>query len=309
VTYETFQLIERVTHVTPLGLRFWDIVAGRYVSAGVSVWVFPAHQPTRRVAAVANRSGVFVVHRAPGLRQFESGEGELSQSPPNFVPFVVEVEDRGRRYIPFALDVDLPSRGVLRWPHPPGRERLAPETAVPLYPSGVHDVPQGMAVLRTELRSTSDDEPGAWAVLEARFNGRLFGRGVADERGRVTLILPYPEPLDYTSGGGSPPSAFAAGPPLLQQEWRLQLQASYTPGAVASPPRPAASKPNLRDILSQQPTALWASAARTQQLTEVRLRYGRELVIRSSDDAAAVPPPAPTLLPELYISTASLTPS
>ncbi|MDT5267886.1 MAG: hypothetical protein QOH49_72 [Acidobacteriota bacterium] len=306
--YETFRLIERVTHVAPLGLRFWDIVAGRYLSAGLSVSAFPAHQPARRVAAVVNRSGVFVVHSAPGLREFESGEGEFRQSPPNIVPFVVEVEDRERRYIPFALDVELPSRGVYRWPHPPGRERLAPETAVPLYPSAVHDVPQGMAVLRTELRSTSDDGPGAWAVLEARFNGRLLGRGVADEWGRVTLIMPYPEPLDYTSGGGSPPELFAAGLPLLQQEWRLQLRASYTPGAAASPPAPPRPKPNLSDILSQQPTALWAGVARAEQLTEVRLRYGRELVIRSSDTASG-PPPAPTLLPELYISTAKLTPS
>jgi hypothetical protein len=315
---EMFRLTEQLTLVAPFGLRLWDIVSGQHVSAGLSVWAFPAHQPARRVAAVANRSNTFVVHSAPGLRRFEHGGGndESWASLPGRVPFVIEVEDRERRYLPFALDAELPSRGIFRWPHPPGRERLAPETAVPLYPSAVYAVPQGMAVLRTELGDTSSNEPAAWALLEASFNGQLLGRGIADERGRVALIMPYPEPLDYTSGGvgsppGSPPGSFAAGPPLLQQEWRLQLRASYSPGGVASPlspPRPAQTRPNLYDILAQQPTTLWAGSARTEQLTEVRLRYGRELIIRSSETVAS-PPPAPTLSPELFIATAKLPPS
>ena len=320
---EAFRLTERLSFVAPLGVRFWDTVAGEIVSGGLSVTAYPAHGAGRPTRAVANRSGTFVLHHAYGLGDIERGAGdeEFWQSLPPRAPFVVEVADYEGRFLPFTLDADLPVRGLMRWQHPPGRERLAPETAVPLYASPTRPVPQALAVLRTELGDTSTNGPAAWAVLEAKMNGRLLGRAVADAQGRVALLFAYPEPLDFTSGGGglssplSPPGAFATGPPFLQQEWRVRLDAFYSPAAVSSPPSsispPGAAArraPDLYDILAQQPVPLWDGPARAQQLTEVRLRYGRELVVRPAG-AASSPPTAPTPLPELFISTAGLTPS
>ena len=62
--------------VAPLGVRFRDVVTDTLVGDGLSVTVYPAAAPARRVTAQANRSGVYVVHHAPGLRAFEQGAGD-----------------------------------------------------------------------------------------------------------------------------------------------------------------------------------------------------------------------------------------
>jgi hypothetical protein len=320
---ETFQLFERMTLLAPLGVRFWDAVSARYLKRGLRVRVFPADNPARRTFALPNSSGTYVLHHAPGLGGIERGAGddEFWNNLPARTLFRIEVADEERRFIPFSLDCELPCRGLFKWPHPPALTRLGPENGVPLYSSVVREVPPGMAVLRADLRDTRNGRAAAWALLEARHKGLLLGRGVADEQGRLALIFPFPEPLDFTSGvasppdspPGSPPVLFTAGPAFRQQEWRIQLQAAYSPEALASPPPapPSNSKPtlpDLHDVLSQQPTKLWNGQARTQILGEVKLTYGQEIIVRSPDTVAS-PPSTPTLLPELFISTVALQPS
>src|SRR5262249_13645303 len=119
------------------------------------------------------------------------------------------------------------------------------------------------------------------------YNGRLLGRGIADEMGRAAVIFQYPAPRasPFASPLGSPPTG--SGRPLFSQEWSLELRAFYSPN-LASPPQQALSEqPDLRFALGQKQAALWDDDALTTPVTEAVLRYGRELILRSRDASAS----------------------
>ncbi|MBO0790154.1 MAG: hypothetical protein J2P36_04305, partial [Ktedonobacteraceae bacterium] len=80
--------------------------------------------------------------------------------------------------------------------------------------------------------------------------------------------------------------------PLTAQAWPVRLYATYTL-LDAVPPIP-----DLCAALMQSPADLWLDSTRTQQLTEVTLKFGEELVVRSIDSASG------TLLPDLFITPA-----
>jgi hypothetical protein len=300
-----FQLIERLTLVAPLGVRFHDTASGVFVGDGLEVSVYRAGAPANRASARANRTGVYVLHHAPGLLDFERGAGDADfwRSAPPPQPFVVEVEDGQRRFQPFRFTAGLPARGILEWARPFGTSPPSAGGSIPLYSSPVRPVPAGMAVLRAELWDASLDAPAAWAVLEAYLEGQLLARGVADEEGRIALIFPYPTPRPF--GESSPPGAVssppaAKGPPLTEQVWPLTVRAMYAPRRPAtSPPEPFATEPALPDLhetLAQPPAQLWADGARTRPLGEISLQYGRELVLKSRDDMPSPPSTQPSVL-------------
>lgn len=289
-----FQLLERVVHVAPFGVRFRDAVTGQQVTAGLSVEAYPLAAALGRARpedevfgrrrAFANRSGTQVLMGVPGLRGFElsfDDEEEWDASPPGAAQFVFEVEDKTRNYLPFSFEARLPYKGLFVWDENP----LPPESppwpgdGVPLFSAPARVPPPGMAALRAELWDETARTPAAHAVLEARFKGSLLGRGVADEKGRVALIFPYPPParLPQSSPPYSPPLGNI--PPLTQQQWSIDLAARY--GPVSSPPLHQPRFPDLLTILSQGPATLWRDAAQTEPLTAVTLGYGRECFVRT----------------------------
>lgn len=302
-----FQSLETVTAVAPLGVRFRDVVTDTLVGGGLSVSAHPAGSPALRAPATANRSGVHVLHHAPGLRDFERGAGDAAfwAGQTAALPYVVEVEDLEGRFLPFSFVAELPFKGLYNWTSPVDplpAEPPAPPRNVPLYSAPTRTPPPGMAVLRAELRDPVLGAPAAWAVVEASLDGQLFARGFADERGHLALIFPYPAPLKFppVSPPASPPAA--QGPPLLQQEWHITLSAAYTP---SSPPAPAASAageapaPDLRDTLAQllaPPADLWLHYGSRVRLTGAVLRYGQELVLRSQDLDTNSPPAPESVL-------------
>jgi len=308
-----FQHLETVTLVAPLGLRFRDVVTNTFVNDGLNVTVYPEGDNARRVSAFANRAGVYVLHHAPGLHEFEQGAGDddfWAHMPPA-KPFVVEVEDNERRFLPFSLKLTLPQRRIYRWVSPldgsPVASPLgepAPISPVPLYSAPTRTPLAGLAVLRAELWNPQTSEPAAWAVVEARTNGQLLARGIADERGRLALIFPYPPPIKFavSSPAGSPDSPpVPRGPALLAQEWPITLSAGYT---LSSPPAPQLDElapdelfplPDLRATLAQTlapPATLWLDFTRRVGLPVLTLRYGSALVLKS-DDSVNNSPPAP----------------
>ena len=141
-------------------------------------------------------------------------------------------------------------------------------------------------------------------MLETRFNGRLLGRGIADEMGRVVLGFPYPAPRSapFTSPAGSPPSG--GGKPLHSQEWILRLQAYYSPLQTSQPQPVKTEPPDLRIILSQQQAKLWDDASMTVPLTEATLHFGQELILRSHEGGLASPASPPTQSSTLFITPA-----
>jgi hypothetical protein len=129
-------------------------------------------------------------------------------------------------------------------------------------------VPGGQAVIRLELRDVASQQPAAWALIDARYNGQSIGRSYADRLGRVALIVPYPEPPDPPIT--SPPSTRT---PLVAQTWSIELRAFYTPIAV--------DPPDLCDVLQQTAAQLFTSLSPPNALTHVTLTFGQELVVKS----------------------------
>lgn len=319
-------MLERQTLIAPLGVKFWDVSAGAYVTSGLSVRAYPAGARLRATDALLNRSGTYVLHHASGLRRFEMGTeaSEFTETSPARQRFIVEVRDNERRFLPCAFEADLPFKGLFRWNEPSvDKAPLEPpdSLAVPLYPSTVRRDPQGMAVLRTELYEASQEEtdeglpvrrPAAWAVLEARDEaGRLLGRGIADERGRVAIVFAYPPPHDSNSSVISSPGAgFAAGLPFLKQQWAIQLQAFYEPAEQLSPPSPLVPStgashelPLLNDLLHQQPAHLFLDDAQTEPLMEVTLMYGPKVFLGPPSSNVGSPPD-PVPLSILFVTPA-----
>src|SRR6266516_4796951 len=68
--------IERLSLVTPLGVRFRDEVSGEVVGEGLYVTAYPQNNPALRVQAVVNSVGIYTLRNVPGLRNFEHGAGD-----------------------------------------------------------------------------------------------------------------------------------------------------------------------------------------------------------------------------------------
>jgi hypothetical protein len=274
------RVLERLSRLSPLGLRFWDEGTGAVVSNGLQVEIYPAGQPERRVAARPNRSGTFVASSLPGrLRpeiEFASGDDRF-WSQVRAQPFVVEVKDLRDQFQPFTFELPLPARGLaVPWCVP---QASPPATAVPLFSTASRLMPAGMAIIRADLRypvmsnGRVSLEPAAYAVLEARVAGSAPVRGVADRVGRIAVVVPYPEPAARPIRPASPP--FPGGQALVDQEWSVTLDAYFEP-VLPVPPIP-----ELCRTLTQTPALVWADALQQHPLGEQALRYGRELIVRS----------------------------
>jgi hypothetical protein len=278
----TIFVLEHLARVTPLGMRFWDQVSGAIVSHGLVVRAYPVNNPARKVNAIANRSGIFVAHGLPGLREVECGKGDTDfwkrflphGSPPNSA-FAVEVVDERGRFQPFQFTVELPVKGLLAWPSESTDSPPKGLPHIPLYSTPARSVPSGMAVLRADLKDWVTEKPAAWAVLEARLEGQPPVQGIAGKDGRVALVFPYPEPVSGPLGSppGFPPSGERK--PLLEQKWAVTLQAWYS----ASPS--VTDSPDLSKVFTQQLATLFATVSPATVLTTVTLEFGRDLILRT----------------------------
>ena len=295
------QVFERLTLTAPLGLVFHDAATGARVGSGLSVSVYQKSQPLAPAQAVANPSGVYVLHRAPGLGAgFAFGAGDdafWSELPPPR-DYVVEVTDLENRFLPFSFEVGVPRRGIYEWQSPlvsspadspPGAEQLQ---SVPLYSAPARPTPPGFAAVRAELQDTATDAPARHAAVELRHAGQLVARGFSDARGRLALLFPHPPPqrTGVSSPVSSPPGPRHA--PLTEQTWELETEAAYA-GAGAVALSAAQSLPDLRDALGQLagPRAqLWDDREGGAELSAFTIRFGRETVLRSRDPVSLSPP-------------------
>jgi hypothetical protein len=281
-------VLERLGRVTPLGIRFWDEAAHTNVSDGLVVTVYPSAEPRRRVDAFPNRVGTFVLTKLPGPRVLEEefGEGDDAfwrQVHPR--PFTIEVIDRRGFYQPFALDIGLPFKG----PAVPADVVASspPTEVVPLFPTAGRPVPEGIAVVRADLKTPLADGslgPASWAVLEVQVAALPPVRGVADREGRVAVLLAYPEPAPSPARPSSPP--YPGGSSLRDQEWPVRLNVFFEPAT------PTPDIPNLRRVLEQLPAlASVADGSGQRPLGDQVLRYGQELIVRSVVVMPAGSPP------------------
>lgn len=299
---ESYREMEKCSHTSPLGLRFRDAVSGEFVSAGLNVTAYSAANPTKRRLLYPSRSGTFVLQNVPELRDFEYRRPpKVWEAPLPDNKLIIEVVDLERRFIPFQLTVMLPVKGIYTWVSPldssPGKQ----QSSVPLYSSVTRQSLTGMAVIRAEMFDLSSRRPAPWVLLEALYNGQLIARGIADEKGRITLYFEYPAPR-YTWLSSPPDSPLVGGGrPMFSQSWDLQLNAYYSP---ASPPKPDEDLPDLQSVFSQSKARLWEDAAMTRPLTQVSLQYGRELILRSNEVSPLLPASSNALPSVLFINPA-----
>lgn len=289
-------VIESVTSVTPLGVRFWDDVTGSPVTDGLTVSAYAVSGSLNRVQTLPdgrkamtvvspriqgfpNHQGVYLLRNLPGLRVAEQGAGDSNYwASVQTRAFAIEVVDTYRRFQPCSFVADLPARGLFRLNCLPVSSPVdSSSESVTLYSAPGRVVPGVMAVLRADLWDLEANIPAAWALLEASVAGQPPARGYADFNGQVTLIFPLPEPVNAALS--SPGTPVTAATPLTQQSWQVQLQAAYQ----RLSPIPAI--PDLCAIFAQQAATLWTDSTQSQPVTSATLNFGQELVVRSQDPA------------------------
>lgn len=275
------RVLETVTSVAPLGLRFWDPVTRSIVSDGLKVRAYPPGKEWHAVPVTTNRSGIYVLQDMPGLREAENGSGDAGYwSGVQKKAAIVEVQDDLRRFLPFTIEMQLPERGIYN----PSclRNDSKPDAldAVPLHSAPSRVAPGGMAVLRAQLWDMVHSCPAAWAYMEVRTvrspAGKLLAMGYADDRGQIALYFGYPETAEAGGPGsplGSPPSGQKR--PLWEQQWVVQVAARY---AYRDPPP---TIPDLCQVHAQPIADLWADTMLGTQLSTLTIFFGKELVLRT----------------------------
>ena len=253
-------VLEAITRVAPLGVRFVDDVTGEAVSDGLEA-LYAREGSDAPARAAVNHSGVFVIR---GLGDFERGAGDEAfwASTLPSVTTRIQVHDALGRYHDTTFDARVPTRGLFAPlcgspPSPPSAEM-----AVPLISTPARIVPAGVAVLRATLRDADTGGPAAWALLEVG-----TGRGVADARGEIAVLFPYPR---LASFGGSPP--LSTRRPLLDEQWTVTIDAFYDR-------LPPDAKPDLCDLLAQRRADTLRSLSPPTPVASQTLTYGRELVV------------------------------
>lgn len=269
---DRFHLLETVTTFAPLGIRFWDEVLDRPVGDGLVVTARAEGTTSPRVSAFVTATGIFAFERLPGMRGAPPTEWPLPASPPEKRPYVIEVVDALERFTSVAFRVRLPLdyRGV--YPQDPTASGGGPK-GFALYSSVLRKAPPWMATVRGELWDADGDEAAAHAVVRVSVPGGNGWDGLADEKGRFQVVLPYPVlPSEFAE---SPPTT-GAGNPLFVGSWELALSVAYQPSVHE--PFVGSDRPSIRSLLDQDPAAIELGS------TPLTLRFGHEVVARTPAD-------------------------
>lgn len=293
------RVLEKVVRTTSLALRFRDDATGTVVGEGLEVEAYPEGQPGWRVPAQANRRGVYGFPHLPGLREFEHSERDDPwQDAPSGRRFVVEVKDQQGRYLACRLLVEAPRHGVIGL-GPIASPLAAGDDAVPLFAAPTCPVPPGFGVVRAQVRRRSPTGPAAWMLAEMRERERRRGRavvarGVADPQGRLTVLVPYPGPGNFSLG--SPPTG--APQRLSEQRWAFRVQAW---GLVEAGADEFLDVERVLRLSEGTPDWLTDGEATTAPVESIEVVFGRETIVpeRGSGD------PRPR---ELYLTGAGSPP-
>jgi hypothetical protein len=275
------KVLEELTWVAPFGVRFWDVTTMAPAGAGLTVVTYPDGFPDLRCPAYVNRTGVYFFHGLPGMRRFENGDGNedfWAANPPS-IPFTLEVSDAQGRYLPYQFSVLMPAHGLYGSAASPLSLTLTPDaTWLPIFSAPARALPGPSAVVRAQLMDDAAKAPAAWALVIAEVAGSLVMTAVADDRGVVSLTLPYPEPQNS-------PFASPLGPGSLKlsdQTWPLAISVFYTP-RPASPGSANFVLADLEEVLRQAPATAWRDTAHSAPASSFTLQFGKDLVLRSLD--------------------------
>lgn len=241
------RILERPVTATLLGVRFWDPVTERVPQAGLAVTLRPDHGdrlgPARHAFPAA--AGVFAFRGLQGLRGFEQADGEASAvSPLPRLPFVLQVADPERRFLPVAvrLMLPLPYRGL--FPRDPAEPEgsFGGDRQFTLFSAPSRAIPNWQALVSGRL-ALADGSPAAHAGVEIDLGGGLAHQGFADAEGGFAVAFPFP-PMP-AGPATSPPSAQA----LADIEWPYLLRVYFDPALLE--PVPGTGLPDHLGMLEQ----------------------------------------------------------
>jgi hypothetical protein len=270
-------VLEQVTLTSPFGVRFWDVAAVTPAGAGLLVVAYPDALPGLRRTATEGPGGVHSFSGLPGLREVENGAGDdafWSTNPPT-VSYTVEVRDPEERYLPFRLSARLPVRGLFGWWASPLLTALTPDpTWVPVFSTPSRSMSGPGALVRAQLQDDLAGRPASGAVLTVRAPRLPPVTGLADDRGMLSLLQPYPEPVDNRSA--SPVSSHR----LTDQSWPVEIGVFYTRRESGQ------RLPDLHHIVQQGAAFVWRDTAHTTPANHFHLEFGRDLILRSIDSAS-----------------------
>jgi hypothetical protein len=290
---EALRVRERLTIFTPLGIRFWDPALDTQVSEGLTVTARPLDIRGRTTGAFRTTSGIYAFQGLPGLHAVEYPRGQPLplRSPPATARFLVEVRDDEGRFLSVAFSVDLPYQGIF----PTGSLHGLPVGGPPgfyLFSAPTRPVSATLAVVRAQLAehgTGSSEKAALYAVMEVQGSDGQVWYGLADERGCVAVLFPYPT---FSSHSG----ALSLSPPETdsRQRWTLSIGIRYAPDALRFPP--ASSLPELRSIFNQGSGTIWPSRTASPEQPVSRLSaeliFGEELVLKSAGEATLLISPA-----------------
>ncbi len=283
------RVLETVSLVAPLGVRFWDTALQRPAEDGLTVTLNPESQPGRKQGATSGKSGVYSFHKAPGLARMEYGSGDAPWWSANtgVLPFVLEVTDPLGRYLPYQVRLRLPNRGLFGLNTSPPQISLTPDsTWLPMFSAPARNLDTTLAVARGSVEDTITGRPASFALMEVRVDS-ITAYGMADGRGVVSVFFPFPEPRNM--GLGSP---FGGRTPLTEQNWTVSVRLLF--GYPAS----VQEVPDLTSVLSQPTAAVWRDNSLSSPFSQATLQFQQELVLRSLDAPSGRP------LPVLLITAA-----
>lgn len=263
--------LETITTSTLFGVRFWDPARDVQVADSLAVTARPSVRGSTGVTASVTASGIYTFQGLPGMRDIEnrSMQESFSAAPHEFI---IEVDDRQRRFLPMSFTVSLPlGRPGLYLPmgSPPGDEHHR----FFLFSAPTRFRHSGMAVIRGSLTDNNSraGAPAAHAFIEVEVAGERW-YGIADTRGEVAVLFPYP--VFTEARGGSPP-----GLPPAQQEWGIVVRVFYQPRTLRFPP--GSATPDLVSIFHQNAAQIIDRDGISFSTLHPKLSFGQELVLRS----------------------------
>jgi hypothetical protein len=266
--------MERLIIRTPLGIRFWDHGANEAVRDYLNVTAWPKEGGSSSRQAIRNPSGIYSFHGLPGLRDWEYPCGDEKSGDASFVgkKFIIKIEDPKNQFIPVAAIVEAPQPND-RIPNdmlcsPPECDKGFRLFSAPTRAAKFH-----LAAVRAYLWDAHRGTEAAHGMLKIGI-GTATWTGIADEKGKVAVMFPYP--MELRALDISPPSSRI---PLHEQSWNISVRVFY--GGADMTPLPIAELPNLANIMAQTQASIYKTMTTSFDQLHETLTLGQQLVLRT----------------------------
>ena len=279
-----YQLLERVSKKSLLGIRFWDPAMDSQIYSGLKVALYPVDNYRKKVYATCTRSGNYAFNDIPGMIDLETtpfDEQDQLASPTPTKQFVIEVQDLRKRFVSAALllELPLPYDGLFLVDDETGSPNNPPR-GFNLYSSIYRQAAAQFTFVRGDLINRVTGQPAANALVRVQTEDNFSWYGISDENGKFAVMMPYP--LLNISFGSSPPSS--DGIRLFQRSWVVSITVLFDPQGQMS--LLESELPDYSSILNQDQAFIYTETPENDlgevMEMQVDLVYGRDLIIKTA---------------------------